>query len=50
MTIKKEAVADAKARTEVFYEDDYPLYTRLPVRDMVISVSGDRSFQAAMRL
>lgn len=45
-----EAVEKAKIRTEVFYEDDYPSYTRLPLRDMAITVTQDRSFQAAMRL
>ena len=40
----------AKKNTEVFYEDDYPVFDSSKTKDMIISVSGDRSYQAAMRL
>lgn len=40
----------AKQNTTVFYEDDYPAFDSSKQRDMIISVSGDRSYQAAMRL
>ena len=45
-----KAVEKAKKRTEIFYEDDYPPFTRLPDRDMAVTVTKDRSFQAAVRL
>ena len=44
------AVSAAKKKTEVFYEDDYPEFDPNVKKDMIISVSQDRSFQAAMRL
>ena len=40
----------AKKHTEIFYDDEYP---SIPIRSVVnteITVTGDRSFQAAMRL
>ncbi|MCR5088315.1 MAG: TIGR02452 family protein [Oscillospiraceae bacterium] len=40
----------AKQNTTVFYEDDYPVFDSSKTKDMIISVSGDRSYQAAMRL
>ena len=40
----------AKKNTEVFYEDDYPVFDSSKTKDMIISVSGDRSYQAAMSL
>ena len=40
----------AKKNTTVFYEDDYPAFDQSKTRDMIITVSGDRSYQAAMRL
>ena len=44
------SVAEAKKNTAVFYEDDYPAFDMSKTGDTVITVSGDRSFQAAMRL
>ena len=44
------SVAQAKKNTEVFYEDDYPLFDASKTKMMMISVSKDRSFQAAVRL
>lgn len=44
------AVAWAKQKTAIFYEDDYPMYDSRNVKDTEITISGDRSFQAAMRL
>ena len=40
----------AKKNTTVFYEDDYPAFDSSKTRDTVITVSGDRSYQAAMKL
>ena len=40
----------AKKNTTVFYEDDYPIFDASVTKDMRITVSGDRSYQAAMRL
>lgn len=44
------SVNTAKKNTQVFYEDDYPAFDSTKTRDMIVAVSGDRSFQAAMRL
>ncbi len=40
----------AKQATTVFFEDDYPDFNQNNIRNTHISVSKDRSFQAAMRL
>ena len=40
----------AKKNTMVFYEDDYPAFDTSNTKEMFITVSGDRSYQAAMRL
>lgn len=40
----------AKKKTTVFYEDDYPAFDASKTRDTIITVSGDRSYQAAMKL
>ena len=40
----------AKRNTDVFYEDDYPAFDASAVKDTAITVTGDRSYQAAMRL
>ena len=45
-----KSVDYAKKHTEVFYEDDYPAFDMSKEKDTVITVTGDRSFQAAMRL
>lgn len=44
------SVTLAKQKTTVFYEDDYPAFDMSQERDTVITVTGDRSFQAAMHL
>ena len=40
----------AKKNTTVFYEDDYPIFDASKVGNMIITVTPDRSYQAAMRL
>lgn len=45
-----DSVAKAKKLTEVFYEDDYPDLNVDNTYDTDITVTSDRSFQAAMRL
>ena len=40
----------AKKNTTVFYEDDYPDFDASQNNETVITVSGDRSYQAAMKL
>ena len=40
------SVARAKKNTEVVYEDDYPSFNKDNTFDTVITVTGDRSFQA----
>ena len=40
----------AKKNTEVFYEDDYPPLPAKQAVDTEITVTGNRSYQAAMRL
>ena len=44
------SISLAKQNTTVFYENDYPDFDRSENREMHVSVSGDRSFQAAMKL
>jgi len=44
------SVLAAKKNTTVFYEDDYPAFNSSKLRDEIITVSADRSYQAAMRL
>lgn len=44
------SIIAAKKNTTVFYEDDYPAFDSSRIKDTVITVSGDRSYQAAMRL
>lgn len=44
------AVAKSKKATTVYYEDDYPQFDGKKTVDTVVTVSGDRSYQAAMRL
>lgn len=43
-------VTFAKKHTEVFWENDYPKFDATKRYDTQVVVSGDRSFQAAMRL
>ncbi len=40
----------AKKNTKVFYENDYPSFDSSKTKDENITVSGDRSYEAAMRL
>ena len=44
------SVRTAKKNTTVFYEDDYPAFDTLGTKAMSVTVSRDRSYQAAMRL
>ena len=45
-----DSVNAAKKNTTVYYEDDYPDFDASKTRDTVITVSKDRTYQAAMRL
>lgn len=45
-----ESIDFAKKHTEVFYEDDYPVFDASKTGEMTVTVTRDRSFQAAMRL
>ena len=40
----------AKKNTTIFYENDYPTFDASKIKDNLLTVSGDRSYQAAMRL
>jgi len=44
------SVAQAKHNTEVYYEDDYPAYNTEGKHDTKITVTGYRSYEAAMNL
>lgn len=44
------SVVEAKKKTTVYYEDDYPQFDMNVIKDEQISVTRDRSYQAAMRL
>ena len=44
------SVVEAKKKTKVYYEDDYPQFDMNAIKDEQISVTRDRSYQAAMRL
>ncbi len=44
------SISEAKKHTDVFYEDDYPQFDSSKKCDMRVTVSGERSYQAAMRL
>lgn len=44
------AVKQAKKKTTVFYEDEYPPFGMRKIQDTEITVTHDRSYQAAMRL
>lgn len=45
-----KAVEKAKRKTKIFYDHDYPVFDASRLRDQIVSVSEDRSFQTAMRL
>lgn len=44
------SVVEAKKNTRVYYEDDYPQFDGNAVREERITVTRDRSYQAAIRL
>ena len=44
------SISAAKKNTTVYYEDDYPAFNASDTKEMLITVSGDRSYQVAMRL
>ena len=44
------SVDKAKKNTQVFYEDDYPIFDTNQTKPEIISVTSERSFEAAMRL
>ena len=48
--ILSASIPIAKSNTTVFYEDDYPAFDSSNTKQMTITVSGDRSYQAAMKL
>ena len=53
--IKKDPVLSAsipiaKRNTTVYYEDDYPAFNSSKIKENLVTVSRDRSYQAAMRL
>ena len=45
-----KSIHTAKKHTTVFYEDDYPEFDTTKRRTTYITISGDRSYQAAMKL
>ncbi len=45
-----ESISIAKKNTTVYYEDDYPEFDSSKIKNTIIAVTGDRSYQAAMRL
>lgn len=45
-----DSVVEAKKATTVYYEDDYPAFDASKIASETITISGDRTFQAAMRL
>ena len=44
------SIPEAKKNTTVYFEDDYPVFDMTKTKDTVITVSKDRSYEAAMRL
>ena len=44
------SIQKAKKATEIFYEDNYPAFNTSNIRNQTITVTGERSFEAAMRL
>ena len=45
-----ESVLNSKKHTKIYWEDDYPEFDTSKVCDTEVTVTGDRSYQAAMRL
>ena len=44
------SIPAAKKNTTVYFEYDYPVFDMTKTKDTVITVSRDRSYEAAMRL
>ena len=44
------SIPAAKQNTTVFYENDYPVFDAGKIRKMTVTVTGNRSYQAAMAL
>ena len=44
------SIQKAKQATEIFYEDNYPAFNASTVERQTVTVTGERSFEAAMRL
>ena len=44
------SVLNSKKHTRIYWEDDYPEFDSSEVCDTEVTVTGDRSYQAAMRL
>ena len=40
----------AKKNTTIYYENDYPAFDISEIKKTIVTVSGDRSYQASMRL
>ena len=40
----------AKKNTKVYYEDDYPAFDASKTRETIVTVTGNRSYEAAMKL
>ena len=48
--ILSASIPTAKKNTTVFYEDDYPAFDSSALKDTIITVTKNRSYQAAMGL
>ena len=48
--ILSASIPTAKKNTTVFYEDDYPAFDSSSLKDTIITVTKNRSYQAAMEL
>ncbi len=44
------SIPEGKKNTTLFFEEDYPDYDESRRKETIVTVSGDRSFQAAMKL
>ena len=44
------SISIAKKKTKVYYEDDYPVFDASKPQETVVTVTGNRSFEAAMKL
>ena len=45
-----DSIVKAKKKTEIFWEDDYPIFNQEPIKETKITVSKNRSYEAAMKL